>query len=125
MCQSLIKGHLPEWALLKRHKSEDIFGVQLCANNPYILTKCGELLEKELDIDFIDLNLGCPIELVYKQGAGTGLVRRTRILESCVRSLSNILSIPLTIKTRTGVASGANIAHTLVSKKNAKICNVV
>lgn len=114
MCSSLLQGAPQEWALVKRHHTENIFGVQLCANNPHLLTKCGQLLEKEVDIDFIDLNLGCPIELVYREGGGCGLLRRPRVLEACVRSLSNVLTIPLTVKTRTGVYSNESIAHNLV-----------
>lgn len=114
MCSSLLQGAPQEWALVKRHRSEDLFGVQLCANNPYLLTKCGQLLEKEADIDFIDLNIGCPIELVYKSGGGCGLLRRSRVLESCVKNLSQILTIPMTVKTRTGVYSNESVAHNLV-----------
>lgn len=55
---------------MKRHHTEDIFGVQLCANNPYLLVKCGQMLEKECNIDFIDLNLGCPIDWVFRKGGG-------------------------------------------------------
>lgn len=116
MCTALLQGAPQEWALVKRHHTEDIFGVQLCANNPYVLTKCGQLLEKEINIDFIDLNLGCPIELVYKQGGGCGLLRRPKVLELCIRNLSDVLSIPLTVKTRTGVYSNENIAHNLLPK---------
>ncbi|GJQ81466.1 hypothetical protein Trydic_g14622 [Trypoxylus dichotomus] len=116
MCTALLQGAPQEWALVKRHQSEDVFGVQLCANNPHLLTKCGQLLEKEINIDFIDLNLGCPIELVYKQGGGCGLLRRPRVLESCIRNISDVLSIPLTIKTRMGVYNNENIAHNLVPK---------
>lgn len=115
MCSSLLQGAPQEWALVKRHASEDIFGVQLCANNPHLLTKCAQLLEREAEIDFVDLNLGCPIELVYRQGGGCGLLRRPRVLEACVRGLSGILSVPLTIKTRTGVYSDESVAHELVS----------
>lgn len=114
MCTSLLKGNVPEWALIKRHESEDIFGVQLCGNNPYALTKCSQLINKEFDVDFVDLNLGCPIELVYRQGAGTGLVRRQKVLESCIRGMSSILTVPLTVKIRTGVSSSENVAHKLV-----------
>lgn len=117
MCSALLQGAPQEWALVKRHHTENIFGVQLCANNPHLLTKCGQLLQKEIEVDFIDLNLGCPIELVYKQGGGSGLLRRQKVLESCVRNLSDILAIPLTVKTRTGVYSNENIAHVLVRSK--------
>lgn len=114
MCSALLQGAPQEWALVKRHSSEDIFGVQLCANNPHLLTRCGQMLEQEAEIDFIDLNLGCPIELVYKEGGGCGLLRRQRVLESCVRNLSQVLTIPLTLKTRTGVYSDEKLAHILV-----------
>ncbi|KAJ8972171.1 hypothetical protein NQ314_000299 [Rhamnusium bicolor] len=116
MCSSLLQGAPQEWALVKRHSTENIFGVQLCANNPHLLTKCGQMLQKETKIDFIDLNLGCPIELVYKNGGGCGLLRRQRVLESCVRNLSDILTIPLTVKTRTGVYNTENVAHILAPK---------
>lgn len=122
MCSSILQGLPQEWALLKRHKSEDLFGVQLCANNPHLLAKCGQLLQKETNIDFVDLNMGCPIELVYKSGAGCGLMRRTKVLESCVRSISTILDVPFTIKMRTGVYNNENIAHTLAPK--LKECGV-
>lgn len=65
-----ILKNVSEWALMKRHHTEDIFGVQLCANNPYLLVKCGQMLEKECNIDFIDLNLGCPIDWVFRKGGG-------------------------------------------------------
>ncbi|KAK4880356.1 hypothetical protein RN001_008502 [Aquatica leii] len=116
MCSSLLQGLPQEWALVKRHHTEKVFGVQLCANNPHLLTKCGQMLEKETEIDFIDLNLGCPIELVYREGGGCGLLRRPRILEACVRSLSQVLTVPLTVKTRTGVYSTESIAHELIPK---------
>ncbi|KAK5646984.1 hypothetical protein RI129_005448 [Pyrocoelia pectoralis] len=116
MCSSLLQGMPQEWALVKRHHTENVFGVQLCANNPHLLTKCGQMLEKEIDVDFVDLNLGCPIELVYREGGGCGLLRRPRVLEACIRSLSQVLSIPLTVKTRTGVYSTENIAHDLIPK---------
>ncbi|XP_076270591.1 dihydrouridine synthase 3 isoform X2 [Rhynchophorus ferrugineus] len=116
MCSALLQGAPQEWALVKRHKSEDVFGVQLCANNPHLLTKCGQLLQQECDIDFIDLNLGCPIDLVFKQGGGSGLLCRNRVLESCVRNLSDILHIPMSVKTRTGVYKDENIAHSLAPR---------
>lgn len=35
------------------------------------MTKCAELLNRTIDVDFVDINVGCPIDLVYKK-VGTG-----------------------------------------------------
>lgn len=104
LAANLVQGAGPEWALVKRHSSEDLFGVQLCGNNPHMLAKASQLLRDNANVDFVDLNLGCPIDLVYKQGAGCGLLRRQRVLEAIVRSVSTTLGdIPMTCKTRTGM----------------------
>ncbi|KAK6635432.1 hypothetical protein RUM44_000683 [Polyplax serrata] len=114
MATSLLQGLPYEWALTKRHQSEDLFGIQLCGNNPYLMTKCAQLLEETTEIDYIDINLGCPIDLVYQKGGGSGLLRREKVLETVVTCMSRVMSLPLTVKTRTGVYAEKNIAHRLI-----------
>jgi len=58
------QGQQSEWALLKRHPSEDIFGVQICGGHPDSVARCVQLLDDNIDADFIDINMGCPIDLV-------------------------------------------------------------
>jgi tRNA-dihydrouridine synthase len=29
------------------------------------MTKCAELLQNEISLDFVDINIGCPIDLVF------------------------------------------------------------
>ncbi|XP_015108772.1 tRNA-dihydrouridine(47) synthase [NAD(P)(+)]-like [Diachasma alloeum] len=113
LAPKILKGASEEWALVKRYETEDIFGVQICGNNTGVLTRSAQLLNEEADIDFVDLNLGCPIELIYKQGGGSGMLTRRNILESVVQSVSQVLDVPLTIKTRMGVYQDKPIAHNL------------
>lgn len=79
------QGLASEWALLRRHESEDIFGVQLCGKDPVLMAKCAEVLGKETDVDFIDLNCGCPIDLVFNQGCGSALMGRRKRLGEIVQ----------------------------------------
>ncbi|XP_011876546.1 PREDICTED: tRNA-dihydrouridine(47) synthase [NAD(P)(+)]-like [Vollenhovia emeryi] len=116
LAPKILKGTQEEWALVKRHESEDIFGVQLCGNNPGVLARCAELLNREIDVDYIDLNLGCPIDLIYRQGGGSGMLNRLNVLETVVKSVSQVLDIPLSVKTRTGVYIDKPIAHNLMPK---------
>lgn len=112
----LLKSSPQEWALIKRHESEDLFGVQLCGNNPYVMTKCTQLLEEQTEVDFVDINLGCPIEFIYKNGSGSGLVQRPNILQSVVTCMNEVSTLPITVKTRTGIHKDNNIIHNYMPK---------
>ncbi|XP_030846055.1 tRNA-dihydrouridine(47) synthase [NAD(P)(+)]-like [Strongylocentrotus purpuratus] len=116
MCTNLLQGQSSEWALLRRHPSEDVFGVQLCGGFPDTMTRCAELLNDRLDIDFIDINVGCPIDLVYHKGAGSGLMNRMGKFQEIVRGMSSVLDIPLTVKMRTGVHNDNPVAHKIVRR---------
>ncbi|XP_061903620.1 tRNA-dihydrouridine(47) synthase [NAD(P)(+)]-like [Entelurus aequoreus] len=114
MCTNLLQGQQSEWALLKRHESEDLFGVQVEGCFPDTMTRCAELINNNTDVDFVDINSGCPIDLVYKKGGGCGLMTRTRKFEQIIRGMHHVLDVPLTVKIRTGVQEKSNIAHKLI-----------
>ena len=61
MCTNLLQGHAAEWALLRRHPSEDIFGIQVCGGYSDSMSRCAQLLEDEVaskgGIDFVDINM--------------------------------------------------------------------
>lgn len=115
---NLIQGHKPEWALLKRHVSEDIFGVQICGSNPEIMSKCIQVIDNETKVDFIDINMGCPIDLIYEKGMGSALLDRPSRVESILHAINNSnTSIPITVKLRTGIQEGKNtIAQKLIPR---------
>lgn len=114
MCTNLLQGQQSEWALLKRHESEDVFGVQVEGCFPDTMTRCAELINGNIDVDFVDINSGCPIDLVYKKGGGCGLMTRTRKFEQIIKGMNYVLDVPLTVKIRTGVQEKCNVAHKLI-----------
>lgn len=58
VASNLLEGKPSEWALLKRHPEEDVFGVQIAAGYPDQFTRVCELLEAQTTVDFVDLNMG-------------------------------------------------------------------
>ncbi|KAJ7569210.1 hypothetical protein O6H91_01G067100 [Diphasiastrum complanatum] len=114
MCSNLLQGQASEWALLRRHQVEDVFGIQLCGSHPDALARTAELIEKECTVDFIDINLGCPIDIVVSKGAGSCLLTKPSRLEQIVRATSAVIENPLTLKVRTGYFEGKNCAHSLI-----------
>uniref|UniRef100_A0A8C4KKM9 tRNA-dihydrouridine(47) synthase [NAD(P)(+)] n=1 Tax=Dromaius novaehollandiae TaxID=8790 RepID=A0A8C4KKM9_DRONO len=116
VCTNLLQGQSSEWALLKRHHTEDVFGVQLEGAFPDTMTKCAELLNQTIEVDFVDINVGCPIDLVYKKGGGCALMTRSNKFEQIVRGMNSVLDVPLTVKIRTGVQEKINVAHKIIPK---------
>lgn len=58
-----------------RHEGASPRDPQLEGAFPDTMTKCAELLNRTVQVDFVDINVGCPIDLVFKkvaQGGGGG-----------------------------------------------------
>ncbi|KAF6198090.1 hypothetical protein GE061_007837 [Apolygus lucorum] len=102
LATSLLKGDAKEWSLVKRHASEDLYGVQIAASNPFQLSRASQALQEMCELDFIDINLGCPIDELYRQGVGSGMLQRPRLLKHTATSLNYLLDIPYTFKVRMG-----------------------
>lgn len=113
---NILQGQQSEWALLKRHSSETIFGVQLCGAFADVMTRCAQLVCDKADANFIDINMGCPIDLIYQKGAGCGMMGRLKKLEEIIFGMSSVLPIPLTVKMRTGIHENKNIAHNVINR---------
>ncbi|KAF9553435.1 FMN-linked oxidoreductase [Agrocybe pediades] len=111
---SFLAGSKEEWSLVRRHPSEKIFGVQVAGNKPGNLVPTAEVIAKELgsNVDFVDVNCGCPIDLVFKTGSGSALLDSVGKLGKILVGMNRALGeIPLTVKLRTGVKDGRNTAH--------------
>lgn len=118
LVDQLLMGKPSEWALLKRHPCEDVFGVQIASGHADQFTRLAEILsnEESMEIDFVDMNLGCPIDLVCDKGAGAALMLREKKLRGSLEGMLNVLNCPVTIKMRTGWSEGNPIAHELVPR---------
>lgn len=115
MCTNLLQGQASEWALLRRHRSEDMFGVQICGAHPDTIARTAEMINEESEIDFIDINVGCPIDLVVNKGAGSCLLTKPARLQQIVRVTSASIDSPLTLKVRTGYFEGRNCVQSFIA----------
>jgi nifR3 family TIM-barrel protein len=62
----------------------------------------GAIRLQELRPDIIDVNLGCPAKTVSIRGAGAGLLREPKKIETIIHDLVANLSVPVTAKIRLG-----------------------
>jgi nifR3 family TIM-barrel protein len=97
--------------LVKRGDSEKRYAIQLFGAAPESVYKAALLLAP-LQPDAIDINAGCPVPKVVKNGAGSALMKDpsnlARITEAAVRaSRESLGGAPVTVKIRSGWDSGA------------------
>jgi tRNA-dihydrouridine synthase B len=100
--------------LLKFHEEERTVGLQIFGENTERLVKACQLVEK-MGADFVDLNLGCPVPKVVKNGAGSAMCRNPSELGKTLAAMVRSVKIPVTIKIRTGWDSTARNALDVVN----------
>lgn len=85
-------------------------GVQLFGNSAENLSKAALICEKmNPNIDFYDVNMGCPVPKVTKTGAGSSLMNNPKLCGDIVRAIKEVTHKPVTVKIRLG--SGNNKAQ--------------
>jgi len=99
LAHKLVKGG--ERPLLRHHDSETDFGVQLTGNRPEVMVEAAGIAVDH-GARFIDLNFGCPIDMVCRRGAGAALLKRPGRLADMVAAVRAATDLPLSVKIRLG-----------------------
>ncbi|KAF9199872.1 tRNA-dihydrouridine(47) synthase [NAD(P)(+)]-like protein [Haplosporangium sp. Z 27] len=113
MAANLVQGQKGELALLRRHKTEDIFGVQLTGNKVDVVVRACDMINQVATVDFVDLNMGCPIDLVYNNGAGSGLMNSVGKIKRMITGMKSVLDVPVTVKYRMAIHDKKPIGQTM------------
>ncbi len=90
-----------EFALVRRFDHEPCFGVQLAGNKPDEMAWATALVEAR-GADFVDVNLGCPIDVFTRKGLGAALARQPTRVRRIVEAMTQAVRIPVTVKMRLG-----------------------
>lgn len=90
-----------EFALMRRAPDEHFFGVQLAGNKAEEMAWAAELAASR-GADFIDVNLGCPIDYFTSKGLGAALAREPGRVRRIVDAMKKAVTIPVTVKLRLG-----------------------
>lgn len=62
------------------------------------MSRTVELIDRECTVDFIDINMGCPIDMVVNKSAGSALLNKPLRMKNIVEVSSSIVETPITIK---------------------------
>jgi tRNA-dihydrouridine synthase B len=92
-----VKSH----KLLRFHEEEKPIGVQLFGSRPEDFERAAEIVSG-LGFDFVDINAGCPVKKVVRNGSGSALLKNIPAFAAIVRAVSSHTSLPVTVKIRIG-----------------------
>lgn len=82
---------------------------QLFGNDPAFMAEAARILD-DLEIDIIDINMGCPVRKVVKRGAGSALLKDLSLAEKIIRAVVINTSFPVTVKIRSGWDASSIVA---------------
>ena len=88
--------------LLASRKDEKPLSVQIFGADPEPMAQAATFIEKTGKADIIDINFGCSVKKVIKQGAGVALMKEPKTSEAILKAVRKATSLPFTIKIRSG-----------------------
>jgi tRNA-dihydrouridine synthase B len=97
----LIRNCFQTKRLLPFSEAERPIGIQVFGSHPQVMSDAVRHIEN-IQPDFIDLNLGCPVKKVVKRGAGSALLKNIYLLQEICHSVTKATSLPVTAKIRSG-----------------------
>ncbi len=87
--------------LMELDPGERPVGIQLFDCRPDFLAEAAQRAVTE-GADLVDINMGCPVNKITKNGGGSSLLRQPELAEAIVRSVVQAIPVPVTVKTRLG-----------------------
>ncbi|MDD4272088.1 MAG: tRNA-dihydrouridine synthase family protein, partial [Patescibacteria group bacterium] len=86
--------------LMKFDQKERPYVVQLFGSKPEHFAQAAKFITKRIKPDGIDINFGCPVKKVARQGAGAVLMKDFKLARQAIEAVINNTNLPVSIKIR-------------------------
>ena len=86
-------------SLARVFDDERIAAIQIFGSDPEIMASAARLMMR-FSPDYIDINMGCPVPKLYKNGEGSALMRDPKLCERIVSAVVKAVDVPVTAKFR-------------------------
>lgn len=96
--KGLIYGNDKTEALISVYPNEKPTAIQLFGNDPTVMARAVE----RVDFDIVDVNMGCPVPKVVRNGEGSALMKTPEVAENVIRAMVKATPSPVTVKCRIG-----------------------
>lgn len=107
--------------LLQVDERERPVSLQLFGSDPHILSDIAARLE-EGPYDIFDINMGCPVPKIVKNGEGSALMKDPALVEEILSAMVRAVKKPVTVKIRKGFDDSS--VNAVEIAKIAEACGV-
>lgn len=97
----LVQGTVKSYRYLDSGVGDWPLGVQLFGADPKVTAEAARIVEGH-GANLIDINMGCPVRKVVKNGAGAALLKSPEKIREILDAVRGAVKIPLTVKIRAG-----------------------
>lgn len=80
---------------------------QIWGKRPELFHKIAREITEEYDFDGLDINMGCPVKNVVKNGCCSALINEPVLAKEIILATKEATHLPVSVKTRTGIKSHA------------------
>ena len=87
--------------LMEIHPEEQPVSLQLFGSDPKIMSEMAKRIE-ERPFAILDINMGCPVPKVVKNGEGSALMKNPSLVYEIVNAIVKAIEKPVTVKIRKG-----------------------
>ena len=88
-------------ALLEIHPEEEPVSLQLFGSDPEVISEVAKQIE-ELPFAILDINMGCPVPKIVRNGEGSALMNQPKLVHEIVSKTVKAIQKPVTVKIRKG-----------------------
>ena len=88
-------------ALLEIHPDEEPVSLQLFGSDPEVISEIAKRIE-ELPFAILDINMGCPVPKIVRNGEGSALMNQPKLVHEIVSKTVKAIQKPVTVKIRKG-----------------------
>ena len=88
-------------SLLEIHPDEQPVSLQFFGSDPKIMSEMAKRVE-ERPFDIMDINMGCPVPKVVRNGEGSALMKNQKLVYEIVSAMVKAIDKPVTVKIRKG-----------------------
>jgi tRNA-dihydrouridine synthase B len=94
-------------ALMKISEKEKSVAIQIFGNDPKIMASACEIFNTRDDICMVDVNMGCPVPKIIKNGEGSALMKDPKLAAEIIKEMKKVSTKPVTVKFRKGFDSNS------------------